>query len=60
MDINEFRGIITAVTMLAFIGFSVFAWRRYRHAEFDESARRPLEDDHYITEDIANHTRENT
>lgn len=60
MDINDWRGIITAVTMLAFIVFSVFAWRRYRQPEFDESARRPLEDDHYITEDIANHTRENT
>jgi cbb3-type cytochrome oxidase subunit 3 len=60
MDINDFRGFITAFTMLAFIGFSIFAWRRYRHAEFDESARRPLEDDHYISEDIANHTRENT
>ena len=60
MDINEIRGIITAVTMLAFVGFSVFAWRRYRHAEFEESARRPLEDDQYIPEEIANHTRENT
>ena len=60
MDINELRGIITAVTMLAFVAFSIFAWRRYRQAEFDESARRPLEDDHYITQDIANHSRENT
>jgi cbb3-type cytochrome oxidase subunit 3 len=60
MDINDFRGIITAFTMLAFVAFSVFAWRRYRQAEFDESARRPLEDDHYITEDITNQTRENT
>ena len=60
MDINDWRGIITAVTMLAFVAFTIFAWRRYRQAEFDESARRPLEDDHYITEDIANHTRENT
>jgi cytochrome c oxidase cbb3-type subunit 4 len=60
MDINDLRGIITAVTMLAFIGFSVFAWRRYRHADFEESARRPLEDDHYICEDIENNTRENT
>jgi cbb3-type cytochrome oxidase subunit 3 len=59
MDINDWRGIITAVTMLAFVAFTIFAWRRYRQAEFDESARRPLEDDHYITEDIANHTREN-
>jgi cbb3-type cytochrome oxidase subunit 3 len=60
MDINDIRGIITALTMLAFVAFSVFAWRRYRQAEFDESARRPLEDDHYITQDIANHSRENT
>jgi cbb3-type cytochrome oxidase subunit 3 len=57
MDINDLRGIITALTMLAFVAFSIFAWRRYRHAEFDESARRPLEDDHYITE---NQSRENT
>lgn len=60
MDINDFRGIITAVTMLAFVGFAVFAWRRYRHADFEDSARRPLEDDQYITEEVANHTRENT
>ena len=60
MDINDIRGIITALTMLAFVAFSVFAWRRYRQAEFDESARRPLEDDHYITQDIANHSQENT
>ena len=57
MDINDLRGIITALTMLAFVALSIFAWRRYRHAEFDESARRPLEDDHYITE---NQSRENT
>lgn len=60
MDINDLRGILTAVTMLAFVAFSVFAWRRYRQAEFDESARRPLEEDHYITQDIANHSQENT
>ena len=60
MDINDLRGIITAVTMLAFVALSVFAWHRYRRAEFDESARRPLEDDHYITQDIANNTREKT
>ena len=43
MDINDLRGFITALTMLAFIGFSIFAWRRYRHAEFDESASVGLE-----------------
>jgi cytochrome c oxidase cbb3-type subunit IV len=60
VDINDLRGIITAVTMLAFIGFSIFAWRRYRNAEFDESARRPLEEDHYISKEISNNSRENT
>ena len=60
MDINDLRGIITALTMLVFVAFSVFAWRRYRHAEFDESARRPLEDDNYIPEEISNQSRENT
>lgn len=60
MDINDIRGIITAVTMLAFLALAAFAWRRYRRAEFEESARRPLEDDHYITQEIASHSRENT
>jgi cbb3-type cytochrome oxidase subunit 3 len=60
MDINDIRGIITAVTMLAFVALAAFAWRRYHRAEFEESARRPLEDDHYITQDIASHSRENT
>ena len=60
MDINDIRGIITAITMLAFVALAAFAWRRYRTAEFEESARRPLEDDHYITQDIASHSRENT
>ena len=60
MDINDLRGIVTAITMLAFVALSLFAWRRYRAAEFEESARRPLEDDHYITEEITNHSRENT
>jgi cytochrome c oxidase cbb3-type subunit 4 len=59
MDINDFRGIITAVTMLAFVGLTVFAWNRNRKAEYDASARLPLEEDHYITEDIAHNKREN-
>jgi cbb3-type cytochrome oxidase subunit 3 len=37
----------------------VFAWHRNRKAEYDASAQLPLEDDHYITEDIAHNKREN-
>jgi len=60
MDINDLRGIITAVTMLAFVGLCVFAWSRHRKASYDASAQIPLEEDHYITQDITDYKRENT
>ena len=50
MDINDFRGIITAVTLLAFVCLWVLAWSRHRKADYDASAQLPLEDDHYITD----------
>ena len=50
MDINDFRGIITAITMLAFVVLCFLAWSRHRKADYDESAQLPLEDDHYISE----------
>jgi len=56
MDINDIRGIITAITMLAFVALCVFAWSRHRKASYDASAQLPLEDDHYITDN----KRENT
>jgi cytochrome c oxidase cbb3-type subunit 4 len=60
MDINDFRGIVTAVTMLAFIGLVLFAWQRHRKADYDASAKLPLEEDQYITQEIMDNTRENT
>ena len=59
MDINDFRGIVTAVTMLAFVGLTVFAWHRNRKADYDASAQLPLEEDHYLTREITDNTREN-
>jgi len=44
MDINDFRGLITVITLLAFIGIWVWAWSKKRKKDFDESARLPLED----------------
>ena len=55
MDINDFRGIITAITLLAFLGLCVWAWSSRRKTTFDKSARLPLEEDEYITDK----TREN-
>ncbi len=48
MDINDFRGIITAVIFIAFIGIWAWAWSSRRKKDFDESAALPLEDDKYI------------
>ncbi len=55
MDIDDFRGIITAITMLAFLGLWVWAWSSRRKADFEASAALPLEEDKTITDK----TREN-
>lgn len=45
MDINDLRGLLTAVLLFAFIGLFVWAWSSRRKAEFDAAAVMPLEDD---------------
>jgi cytochrome c oxidase cbb3-type subunit 4 len=50
VDINDFRGIITAVIFFAFIGICVWAWSSRRKQDFEESAALPLEEDNYITD----------
>ena len=50
MDINEFRGLVTAVTLLAFVGLWVWAWSKRRKPDFDATAALPLEEDHHITD----------
>ena len=45
MDIGTFRGVVTAVLMLLFIGLVVWAFSRHRKADFDAAARLPLEND---------------
>ena len=49
LDINDFRGLMTAVTFFAFIGVWVWAWSSRRKADFTASAALPLEEDTYIT-----------
>ena len=55
MDINDFRGILTAIIFFAFIGIWVWAWSSRRKKDFEASAALPLEEDNYIT----NNEREN-
>ena len=45
MDINDFRGVITVVLLIAFLGIWAWAWSKRRKKDFDESARLPLGDD---------------
>ena len=50
MDINDFRGILTAIIFFAFIGICLWAWSSRRKKDFDASAALPLEEDTYITD----------
>ncbi len=45
MDINDFRGVITVVLLVAFLGIWIWAWSKRRKRDFDASAQLPLGDD---------------
>jgi len=51
MDINDFRGILTAIIFFAFVGIWVWAWSSRRKADFEASAALPLEEDQKLTID---------
>ncbi|MGI9236709.1 MAG: cbb3-type cytochrome oxidase subunit 3 [Woeseiaceae bacterium] len=48
MDVNDFRGILTAIIFFAFVGIWVWAWSSRRKSDFEATAALPLEDDHHI------------
>jgi len=50
MDINDLRGILTAIIFIAFIGIWVWAWSGRRKADFEASAALPLEEDHHLSD----------
>ena len=50
MDINDFRGFLTAVTLFSFVGLWIWAWSSRRKRDFDASAALPLEEDTYMTD----------
>ena len=51
MDINDFRGILTAIIFFAFVGIWVWAWSSRRKADFEASAALPLEEGQTLTID---------
>ena len=59
MDINDLRGVLTAIIFFAFMGIWVWAWSKRRKSDFEASAALPLEEDTYITT-ISKNGRENS
>jgi len=49
MDINDFRGLLTAVLLFSFIGLWIWAWSSRRKTDFEASAALPLEEDQIMT-----------
>ncbi len=45
MDINDLRGLSTALLMFAFIGLCFWAYSRKRKKTFDEAANLPFADE---------------
>lgn len=45
MDINDLRGLSTAILLVAFIGLIVWAYSSKRKQSFDEAANLPFADD---------------
>jgi len=45
MDINDFRGLITLVTMLTYLGVCWWAYSSRNRSRFEEDARIPFADE---------------
>ena len=45
MDMGVFRGLVTVVLLLLFVGILIWSFSGKRHADFDAASRMPLGDD---------------
>ncbi|HEY9031940.1 MAG TPA: cbb3-type cytochrome c oxidase subunit 3 [Kangiella sp.] len=53
MDINIFRGVMTLIIMLLFIGLCIWVYSKKRKPMYEDAARMALDDDD--KESSANH-----
>lgn len=44
MDVNDWRSVVTLVSLLMFMGIVVWAWSKSRQRDFDEAAQLALSD----------------
>lgn len=40
-----FRGVLTLILLLAFVGLVIWAWSARRKQDFEQAARLPLDDE---------------
>jgi cytochrome c oxidase cbb3-type subunit 4 len=45
MDVNDFRSIVTVISLLVFLGIVWWAWSKRNQTRFDEAAQLPFKDD---------------
>jgi cytochrome c oxidase cbb3-type subunit IV len=45
MDVNDFRSIVTVLSLVVFLGIVVWAWSKRNKASFDEAAQLPFKDE---------------
>ena len=50
MDEYVFRGILTGVLLLAFVGLWIAAWSKKRKADYDAAAMLPFDDDDEVVD----------
>ena len=43
MDVNDFRSIVTVVSMLIFVGICTWAYSRRNRSSFEEAAQLPFQ-----------------
>ncbi len=52
IDINDLRSLVLVAAFTGFIGVWIWAWRKDRKQDFEESANLPLEEDHPLTDNL--------
>ena len=58
MDINDLRGLITAVIFVAFVGIWIWAWSSKRKRDFHEASHMPLNEPDYPRDDSVDNRKE--
>lgn len=45
MDVNDFRSIVTVVSLVVFLGIVWWAWSKRNQSRFDDAAQLPFHDE---------------